>query len=51
MTKQSPHAKYKGHCLMCAVFLRGDGKWKRMKGSDLRRSGGKRGMKRKDYDQ
>lgn len=32
------------------MWIRGDGKGRRMKVSDLRRSGGRRAVKRKDWD-
>lgn len=42
--------RWKGCCMMCAAWIRGDGKGRRMKVSDLRRSGGRRAVKRKDWD-
>lgn len=38
----SPHKRWKGDCMMCAAWIRGDGKAKRLPFRDLRRLGTKR---------
>lgn len=38
--------RYKGCCLMCAAWVRGDGKARRLRFSDLRRLGVKRRLDR-----
>lgn len=49
MVKQSPHKRWKGCCMMCAGFIRGDGWSHRRPGSDLKQMGGrKRRVKRND---
>lgn len=35
----SPHRRFKGCCLMCAAWVRGDGRARRMPVSALRRVG------------
>jgi len=34
--------RWKGDCMMCAAWIRGDGMKQRLKASDLRRLGGKK---------
>ena len=46
MSAQHPSRGWKGCCLMCAAWCRGEGKQRRMKTSDLRRAGGRRAVKR-----
>lgn len=41
------HKRWKGCCMMCAAWIRGDGKYRRMPGRDLRKSGGKKSLKHK----
>lgn len=49
MVKQSPHKRWKGHCMMCAGYLRGSGWADRRPGRDLKRfEGRKRRVKRND---
>lgn len=45
MSAQHPSRRWKGHCLTCAAWLRGEGKSRRMKAADLRRAGGRSAMK------
>lgn len=39
MTKQSPHKRWKGCCMMCAAFIRGAGKAHRLPHRDLKKIG------------
>lgn len=34
--------RYKGCCMLCADWIRGDGRWRRHKASELRKLGGQR---------
>lgn len=46
----SPHRRWKGCCMLCAVWMRGDGKAKRMKFADARRLGAKRRLRKPNLD-
>lgn len=49
MTKQSAQKRWKGCCMMCAAFIRGDGWAHRRPGRDLKQfEGRKRRIKRND---
>lgn len=52
MTKQSPHKRWKGHCLLCCggIKIRGVGAAVRRPGSELKRAfdGKKRRVKRNE---
>ena len=49
MTAQHPSRGWKGCCMLCTPWIRGDGKRHRMKVGDLRRAGGRRVVKRKQW--
>lgn len=46
MSKQ--HKRWRGCCMMCAAWIRGDGKAKRLRASDLRRLGKSRRITNRD---
>lgn len=39
MVKQSPHKRWKGCCMMCAAYIRGDGTARRLPFRDLKKIG------------
>jgi len=47
MTKQSPRKRWKGCCMMCAAYIRGDGLARRLPPRDLRKIGKSRRVDRR----
>lgn len=47
MTKQSPHKRWKGCCMMCAGYIRGEGLARRLPPRDLRKIGKSRRVDRR----
>lgn len=42
----SPHRRWKGCCMLCASWIRGDGKAQRMRFSQVRKVGAKRRLRK-----